>query len=109
VRFIRALIMAYDALEKDHGVAIRAVTEETGTKKEWVEQIYRDAPPPQVHLWADPRYLYSLAKGAVFHRRLGYVERFLFDEKVFPKEVDIDDVLDASVVTEALRMPKLDQ
>jgi aliphatic sulfonates family ABC transporter substrate-binding protein len=109
VRFIRALIMAYDALEKDHGVAIRAVAEETGTKKEWVEQIYRDAPPPQVHLWADPRYLYSLAKGAVFHRRLGYLARFMFDEKVFPKEVDIDDVLDASVVTDALRAPKLDQ
>ena len=109
VRFLRALIMAYDALQMDHSVAVRAVAEEIGTKKEWVEQIYRDAPPPHIHLWADPRYLYSLAKGAVFHRRLGYLAKFMLDEKVFPKEVDIADILDASVVTEALRTSKQGQ
>ncbi len=109
VRFLRALVMAYDALQIDHSVAIRAVAEETGTKKEWVEQIYRDAPPPHITLWADPRYLYSLAKGAVFHRRLEYVARFMLDEKAFPKEVDIGDILDASVVTEALRTSKQGQ
>jgi taurine transport system substrate-binding protein len=109
VRFLRALIMAYDALQKNHSVAIRAVVKETGTKKEWVEQMYRDAPPPNIHLWADSRYLYSVAKGGVFHRRLGYVARFMLVEKVFPKEVDTDDVLDASVVTEALKTVKRDQ
>lgn len=106
VRFLRALIMAYDALQKDHSVAVRAVAEETGTKKEWVEQIYRDAPPPRIRFLADPRYHYSLAKGAAFHRRLGYLAKFLFEEKVFPREVEIADALDASVVTEALRNSK---
>ena len=106
VRFLQALILAYDALKRNHTIAVRAVVNETGTKKEWVEQIYRDAPPPNIHLWAEPRYIYSLVKGAVFHRRLGYVARFMVDEKVFPKEVDTDDVLDASVVTEALKTVK---
>ena len=109
VRFLRALIMAYDALQTNHAVAIRAVVESTGTKKEWVEQIYRDAPPPNIHLWADSRYLYSLAKGSVFHRQLGYVARFMLVEGVFPREVDTDDVLDASVITEALKTVKRDQ
>jgi ABC-type nitrate/sulfonate/bicarbonate transport system substrate-binding protein len=109
VRFLQALILAYDALQKNHTVAIRAVVEETGTKREWVEQIYRDAPPPNIHLWADRRYLYSLAKGAVFHRRLGYVARFMFHENVFPKEVDTEDVLDPSVIVEALKTIKRDQ
>ena len=109
VRFLRALILAYDALQKNHSVATRAVAEETGTKREWVEQIYRDAPPPNIHLWADHRYLYSLAKGAVFHRRLGYVARFMFHENIFPKDVDTDDVLDASVITEALKTVKREQ
>ncbi|MET0513894.1 MAG: NrtA/SsuA/CpmA family ABC transporter substrate-binding protein [Nitrospiraceae bacterium] len=109
VRFLQALILAYDALKRDHSVAIRAVLKETGTKKEWIEQIYRDAPPPNIHLWAEPRYIYSLVKGAVFHRRLGYVARFMIDEKVFPKEVDTDNALDASVITEALRTVKRDQ
>jgi ABC-type nitrate/sulfonate/bicarbonate transport system substrate-binding protein len=108
VRFLQALILAYDALQKNHSVAIRAVVQETGTKKEWVEQIYRDAPPPNIHLWADRRYLYSVAKGAVFHRRLGYVARFMFNENVFPKEVDTDDALDPSVVIEALKTVKRD-
>jgi ABC-type nitrate/sulfonate/bicarbonate transport system substrate-binding protein len=109
VRFLQALILAYDALQKNHTVAIRAVVEETGTKREWVEQIYRDAPPPNIHLWADRRYLYSLAKEAVFHRRLGYVARFMFHENVFPKEVDTEDVLDPSVIVEALKTIKRDQ
>jgi ABC-type nitrate/sulfonate/bicarbonate transport system substrate-binding protein len=106
VRFLQALVLAYDALKRNHTVAVRAVVNETGTKREWVEQIYEDAPPPNIHLWAEPRYIYSLAKGAVFHRRLGYVARFMFDEGVFPKGVDLDDALDASVVTEALKTVK---
>ena len=109
VRFLRALIMAYDALQKDHSAAVRAVAEEMGIEQEWAEQIYRDAPPPRIHLWADPRYPYSLVKGAAFHRRLGYLAKFMFDEKVFPKEVETNEVLNASVVTEALRTPKRDQ
>jgi ABC-type nitrate/sulfonate/bicarbonate transport system substrate-binding protein len=109
VRFLEAMILAYDALKRNHTVAVRAVVNETGTKKEWVEQIYEDAPPPNIHLWADPRYIYSLVKGAVFHRRLGYVARFMLDEKVFPKGVDLDDVLDPSVVTESLKTVKREQ
>src|SRR5262245_24997754 len=109
VRFLQALILAYNALQKDHGIAVRAVTNEMKIKKEWVEQIYRDAPPPRIHLWADPRYVYSLVKGARFHRRLGYLAKFMFDEKVFPKEVETNDVLDVSVVTEALRTQKQPQ
>ncbi len=109
VRFLQALILAYDALQKNHTVAIRAVVEETGTKREWVEQIYRDAPPPNIHLWADRRYLYSVAKGAVFHRRLAYVARFMFHENVFPKEVDTEEALDPSVIVEALKTIKRDQ
>ena len=54
MRFLRALILAYDALQKNHSVAIRAVAEETGTKTEWVEQIYRDAPRPEYTLVGRP-------------------------------------------------------
>ena len=109
VRFLRALIMAYDVLQVDHSIAVRAVAEEMGIKKEWVEQIYRDSPPPRIRLLADPQYPYSLGKGAAFHRRLGHLERFMFDEKILPKEVEIHDVLDASVVNEALTTLKRNQ
>ena len=61
-----------------------------------------------IHLWADRRYLYSLG-GSVFHRILGYVARFMEMEKVFPKEVLTDDILDVSVITEALKTLNRDQ
>ena len=108
VRFLLGLIMAYDALQEDHSDTVLAVAKDMGIRKEWVEQIYRDA-PPRMRLLADPRYQYSLAKGAAFHRRLGYLSKFLFDEKVLQQEVETADLLDASVVTEALRMSKRDQ
>lgn len=108
VRFLRALIMAYDALEKDHSVAVHEMAREIGVEEEWVEQIYRDAPPPQLHLWADSRYAYSLVRGAAFHRRLGYLAKFLFDEQLLPRQVPTLDVLDASVIVEALMTSKRD-
>lgn len=67
---------------KKHAVAIRAVADETGTRKEWVEQVCRDAPPPNILVWADRWYLYSLARGSVFHKILGYVARFMEMKKV---------------------------
>lgn len=103
VRFIRALIMAYDALQVDNSVAVRAVAEAVGTKEEWAAQIYRNDPPARMHLLTDPRYPYSLVKGAAFHRRLGYLVKFMVDEKLFPIEVVTHDVLDVSVITEVLK------
>lgn len=103
VRFLQALIMAYDALQEDHSDTVLAVAKAMETRKEWVEQIYRDAPPTRMRFLADPRYQYSLVKGAAFHRRLGYLSNFLFDEKVLQTEVETADILDASVFTEALR------
>jgi len=94
VRLLQALIMAYDALQEDHSDTVLAVAKELGTRKEWVEQIYRDGPPPRMRFLADPRYQYSLVKGAAFHRRLGYLSNFLFDEKLLQKKVETADILD---------------
>ena len=51
----------------------------------------------------------SLVKGSAFHRRLGYLATFLFDEEVISKPVDVRDALDASVIAEALRTWKQGQ
>jgi hypothetical protein len=50
-----------------------------------------------------------LVEGSGFHRRLGYLATFLLDEKFIPKEVDVSEALDASVITEALRTWKKGQ
>jgi aliphatic sulfonates family ABC transporter substrate-binding protein len=102
VRFLRALAMAYGVLQKDPTVGVRALTQEMEIKKAWAETIYRDAPPPKIYEWANPRYDYSLVKGSAFQRRLGDLVTFLFEERVIPHPVDVSDATDASVITEAL-------
>ena len=109
VRFLRALLMAYVVLQKDPMVGVRALAEEMGIKEGLAETIYRNAPPPKIYEWANPRYDFSLVRDAAFHRRLGYLSTFLFDEKVVAKPVDVREALDASVITEALKTWKKGQ
>ncbi len=109
VRFLRGLLMAYDVLRKDRRVAISAGAKELGIGEAWAETIYQEAPPPNIYLWTDPRYRYSLVKESAFHKRLGFLGTFLFEEKVIPEPVDLRDALDASVIAEALRTRKRGQ
>jgi taurine transport system substrate-binding protein len=106
VRFLGALLMAYGVLQTDPMVGVRALAGDMGIPEAWAEAIYRDAPPPKITEWANPRYDYSLVKGAAFHRRLGYLARFLFDERLIAKPVDVREALDASVIIEALEAGK---
>jgi aliphatic sulfonates family ABC transporter substrate-binding protein len=103
VRFLQAVLMAYDVLQKDPGIGVRAVATEMGIRERNVKDIYRDAPPPNIYWWTDPRYRYSLAGESGFHRRLEYLAKFLLDEKIVPQEVDVSHALDASFITEALK------
>ena len=74
-----------------------------GIKEAWAEAIYDDVPPPLIHEWTNPRYNYSLVKGSPLHRRLGFLATFLFDEKLISQPVDVNDVMDASVIAEVLK------
>lgn len=103
VRFLRALLMASDVMQKNPQIGIRALAQEMSIKEEWAEKIYENSPPPNLALWVDPRYRYSLVKGAEFHRRVGYLMTFLIEEGVIKDEVDVRNILDVSVITEALK------
>ena len=109
VRFLRALLMAYDVLQKDPNIGVKTLAGEMGIKEAWVKEIYRDAPPPNMHWSTDRGYRYSLVEGSGFHRRLGYLATFLFEEKIISKEVDVSEALDVSIITEALRTWKRGQ
>lgn len=65
-----------------------------------------DTPPPNLQFWADPRYRYSLVKGSPLDRRLGYLATFLLEEKIISKPVNRRQVLDASVIVDALKRPR---
>jgi sulfonate transport system substrate-binding protein len=78
VRFLRALLMASDFIKKDPGIGVKVLAKEIGIKEAWAE-------------------------GSAFNRRLGYLASFLFDEKIVPLEIDARDILDVSIITEALK------
>jgi ABC-type nitrate/sulfonate/bicarbonate transport system substrate-binding protein len=104
VRFLQALLMAYDVMQKNRGIGIRTVAGEMGIKEAWVQEIYEQSPPPDMYLSTDSGYRYSLVEGSGLHRRFEYVATFLFNEKIIPVNVeDIREAMDASVITEALR------
>ena len=56
VRFLRALLMAYDVLQKDPNIGVKTLAGEMGIKEAWVKEIYRDAPPPNMHWSTDRGY-----------------------------------------------------
>lgn len=109
VRFLRALLMADDVLQKDYMVGVHVLAETLGIKETWAETIYQNAPPPKIHEWANFRYTYSLVKHSVLHRRLGSLVTFALDEKIITKAVDVSKAMDASVISEALRKWKTGQ
>jgi ABC-type nitrate/sulfonate/bicarbonate transport system substrate-binding protein len=107
VRFLEALLFAYDALQEDPSVGIRVLTEEIEITEEWAETIFQENPPPKIFLWNDLRYRYSLVKDSAFHRRLRFLSRFMFNEKLIREPVNVNKVMDASIINEALKRWKL--
>jgi ABC-type nitrate/sulfonate/bicarbonate transport system substrate-binding protein len=77
-----------------------------GIKEAWAEAIYEDVPPPLINQWANPRYTYSLVKGSPLDRRLGFLATFLLNEKLISEPADVDDIMDASLISEALKTRK---
>ncbi len=106
VRFLRALLMANDVVQKDPGIAVRLWARELGIKEAWAEAIYQDVPPPLINEWTNPRYTYSLVKGSPLYRRLGFLATFLFDQKLISQPVDVDDIMDSSVIADVLKTRK---
>jgi aliphatic sulfonates family ABC transporter substrate-binding protein len=106
LRFLRALLMANDVVQKDPTIAVHLWARELGIKEAWAAAIYEDVPPPLIYEWTNPQYTYSLVKGAPLDRRLGFLATFLFDAKLIPQPVDVDNLMDVSVIAEALKSRK---
>lgn len=106
LRFLRALVMANDVVQKDPGVAIQIWAREMGIKEAWAEAIYESAPPPLIHEWTNPRYTYSLVKGSSLNRRLGFLAAYLLDQKIITDPVDMHDIMDSSIIADVLKAHK---
>ncbi len=101
-RYLRALVMAYDALEKDPAPAINAVMQEMGIPEEWARAIFKEAGLPALYKQADAGYRYAAAKDSPLQASLADLARFLFEEKVLPRHVDVSALVDGSALAEVL-------
>ncbi|MFO1081831.1 MAG: ABC transporter substrate-binding protein [Reyranellaceae bacterium] len=101
-RFLRALVMASEVTRKDPKLAARIWAREVGLKETWAEAIYDSVPPPLIEEWTNPRYTYSLVKGAPLYQRLGYLSTYMAEEKLIAEPVDLGDSMDMSVIAEVL-------
>jgi ABC-type nitrate/sulfonate/bicarbonate transport system substrate-binding protein len=105
-RYLRALVMAHDALEKDPSPAIAAVMQEMGIPEEWARAIFKEAGLPAIHKQADRSYRYSATKDSPLQASLADLAKFLFEEKVLPRQVDVSTVVDGSLMAEVLAASK---
>ncbi len=103
LRFLRALVVANDAVSKDHRVAFQAWARDVGLNGAAAEAIFNVVPPPLIYEWTNPRYTYSLVKGAPLYRRLTYLAAYLIRDKIISGPVDLDNAMDMSLIAEVLK------
>jgi len=103
---LRALVMSYDALEKDPVPALNAVMQEMGIPEEWARAIFKESGLPAIYKQTDPTYRYSAAKGSPLQASLADLAKFLFEEKVLTKQVDVSGLVEGEVLAEVLAAHK---
>ena len=106
LRFLRALVVANDAISKDHRIAYQAWAREVGLANASIEAIFDLVPPPLIYEWTNPRYTYSLVKGGPLYQRLGFLAAYMIRHGIISRPVELDDAMDMSLIAEALKGKK---
>jgi ABC-type nitrate/sulfonate/bicarbonate transport system substrate-binding protein len=102
-RLLQGYLVAYDSLQADPNPVIQQFAENVGISEQWSRDIFASVPPVEIKKWADPAYAYSLAKGSKIQGALADLATFLHDQKVIPQPIDVNGLLDDSVVGEVLK------
>jgi ABC-type nitrate/sulfonate/bicarbonate transport system substrate-binding protein len=102
-RLLQGYLVAYDSLQADPNPVIQQFAENVGISEQWSRDIFASVPPVEIKKWADPAYAYSLAKGSKIQGALAGLATFLHDQKVIPQPIDVNGLLDDSVVSEVLK------
>jgi sulfonate transport system substrate-binding protein len=103
-RFLRAILMAHEYVEKNGpDVALTAVADAMGVKKELTQIMYKEAGAPNVPRWTDPSFSYSIAKGGPFRAQAQTMADFLFAEGIIDKKADLSQAFDDSYIRRVLQ------
>lgn len=97
-------MLAYKHIQKDGpDSAIAAVSEAMNVPPDVIKIMYKEAPVPNIPRWTDPNYRYSLTKGGAYHKMVEEMAKFLVDEGIIPKSVDLTNAFDESYIANVLR------
>jgi ABC-type nitrate/sulfonate/bicarbonate transport system substrate-binding protein len=77
-----------------------------GIPEEWARAIFKESGLPAIYKQADPAYRYSAVKDSPLQASLADLSRFLFEEKVLPKHVDVSSLVDGALMAEVLATHK---
>ena len=104
VRVLRALLMAADDVKKDPQPVIDQFAKDTGITPAWSADVFKEAPPEEPARWTDPSYpgLTLLPDGSL-QKALDGLASFMLEQHIVPKPLDLKNVIDASVITEAVK------
>jgi ABC-type nitrate/sulfonate/bicarbonate transport system substrate-binding protein len=103
-RFLRAILMAHEYVGKNGpDVALTAVADAMGVKKELTQIMYKEAGAPNVPRWTDPSFSYSIAKGGPFRAQAQTMADFLFAEGIIDKKADLSQAFDDSYIRRVLQ------
>ncbi len=101
-RFLVALVLAQQALDKDKTPAVKFISQEMGIPDAWAVKIY-EGDPPAITRWLDPNYEFSIGENGVLRGNLPKVAKFLYEQHVIPRPIDATNVIDASVIAQVLK------
>jgi aliphatic sulfonates family ABC transporter substrate-binding protein len=102
-RFLRALLAAYDHIQKDGpDVALDAVASAMGVTKDLAAIMYKEGPAPSIRRWNDPKYQYSVVRTGPFAKEAQEMADFLAEEKIIAKKVDLAPLFDDSFINAVL-------
>ena len=108
LRFLRALVVANDVISKDpqDRTSCRGPAR-SGSRMRRSEAIFDAVPPPLIYEWTNPRYTYSLVKGAPLYQQARFPrERTCSTTSIISQSVDLDDAMDMSLIAEVLKGKK---
>ena len=100
---VKTVNATYPPISQGGSFPVASLTADMAIKESWSETVFENVPPPLIHEWTNPRYTFALVKDSALYRSLGYLSEFLFEEKIIPQPVDTDNLLDPTVVAEALK------
>lgn len=103
-RFLRALVMAYDYIQKNGpGVAVKAVSGAMGVSESLAQEMYKQTGAPDPRGWIDPNRTFSVAPNGKMAKNMQEMANQMYKDRLITKKVDISRTLNPDYIHKVLQ------